>query len=60
MEENLKRYDAIVWGKDPASIGVRTFVYAVDPREARRQLVEAHGSDKIFSIWNEEDSAKPR
>lgn len=60
MNEKLKRYDAIVWGKDPESIGERTFVHANDPMAARRELVKIYGDNKIYYISNEEDSSKPR
>lgn len=60
MTEKLKRYDAIVWGKDPESIGERTFVDASDSMAAKRELVKIYGDDKIYSIWNEEDRNKPR
>lgn len=35
-------------------------VMAIDLNDAERQLIEKHGQGKLFSIWNEEDSNKPR
>lgn len=60
MNEKLKRYDGIVWGEDPESIGQRTYVYATDSKDAKRKFVEMYGDDKIYSIWNEEDRRRPR
>jgi hypothetical protein len=60
VNEDVRRYEAVVWEKEPESVGKRTFIYATDLRDAKRRLEEVHGDDKIYSIWNEEDSNKPR
>ena len=56
----LRQYEAIIWGREPESVGVRTTYFAVDLDDAQKQLVAEHGEHCISSLWNEEDAQKPR
>jgi hypothetical protein len=60
MAENLKLYDAIVWGKEPEAIGERTSVLAMSAADAKRKLQAIYGEDKIYYITNAEESSRPR
>jgi hypothetical protein len=60
MSENLKPYDAIVWGKEPDAIGERVSVFAESAAEAKRKLQAIYGEDKVYYITNTEESSRPR
>lgn len=53
-------YKAIVWTKDPQSVGQRVTLVASSPDDADRQLAERYGTDIVYTLYNEEDAAKPR
>jgi hypothetical protein len=56
----VRPFEAIIWQSTPDSVGVRVSLQAADVTEAYRILAIEHGSDAIYSIWNEQDSQKPR
>jgi hypothetical protein len=56
----LRPYQAIIWGREPQSVGIRTIYFAVDIDDAQNQLVAEYGENCISSLWNEEDADKPR
>jgi hypothetical protein len=56
----LRPYQAIIWGPESVSIGVRAVYFATNGDDAKRQAIQDHGEQCIFSIWNEEDSEQPR
>lgn len=56
----LRPYQAVIWGPEPDSIGIRTVYFATDGFDAKRQAMEEHGEHRLFSIWNEEDAEKCR
>lgn len=56
----LRPYQAIIWGPEPESVGVRAVYFAADGDDARRQAEQEHGEHCTFSIWNEEDAARHR
>ena len=59
-EPTLRPYQAIIWGSEPESVGIRTIYFATDIEDAKRQLVAEYGERCISSLWNEEDADKPR
>ena len=56
----LRRYEAIIWGPEPESVGIRTTYFAADIIDAEKQLVAEHGENCISSLWSEEDAEKSR
>lgn len=56
----IRPYQAIIWGPEPGSVGTRAIYYAADGDGARMQAILEHGEHCIISIWNEEDSERPR
>ncbi len=56
----LRPYEAIIWGPEPDSVGIRTTYFATDIVDAKKQLVAEFGENCTSSLWNEDDAAKPR
>ena len=56
----LRPYQALIWKTDSHSIEQRKIYLAVDSDDAKKQAIDEYGEDFSFSIWNEEDAAKPR
>ena len=71
VTQDLRLYDAIVWRRDPESIGQRMCrdpesigqrmsVWAVDGDDALRQLQGQFGEDIICTLKNEEEANRSR
>jgi hypothetical protein len=60
MADNLKLYNAIVWGKEPEAIGERVSVFAENSTEAKRKLQAIYGEHKVYFITNAEEASRPR
>lgn len=60
MTEELKIYDAIVWGKEPEAVGERVSVQAKNSTDAKQKLQAMYGEDKVYYITNAEEASKPR
>ena len=56
----LRPYQALIWGLEPESAGVRAVYYAADCDDAKRQAIQAHGEHCTFSIWEEADAEQSR
>lgn len=56
----VRPFEAIIWQRTPDSVGIRVSLQAANITEAHRILESEYGSDAIYSIWNEQDSEKPR
>ncbi len=55
----LKTYVGLVWSDDESEIQ-RIRFSARNSAEARAVAEAEHGPDRRFSVWNEEDAARPR
>jgi hypothetical protein len=57
----VRTYQAIVWqsGADRRA-GERVTILAIDLKDAERQIKDRYGDEVIFSLYNEDDAAKPR
>lgn len=53
-----KEYVGYIWINDEP--GQRLSVWARSSGEARRKVEEEYGEGHVCSIWNEEDSNRPR
>lgn len=54
----LKEYVGFIWiGEEP---GVRLSIMARSADEASGFVEAEYGSGHVYSLWNEEDSARPR
>lgn len=56
----VRPFEAIIWQPSPDSMGLRVTIHAPNPTEAGRILEREHGSDVIYTLWNENDAGKPR
>lgn len=56
----LREYIAVVWAAVPGSIGKRDTFWAVDLKDAVKQLQVKYGGDAVFTMHNEEDADAPR
>ena len=56
----VRPFEAIIWQPSPDSVGVRVTLHAPSLAEAKRILVQAHGLDAIYTLWNEVDAERPR
>lgn len=54
------RFQAIIWQAAPDSVGIRVAFHAPSLAEAQRILEMEHGSDSIYTLWNQHDAEKPR
>jgi len=53
-------FNAIIWKREPDSVGVRVTIHAVDVSEAARILEREHGTDVLHTLWNDKDAERPR
>lgn len=53
-------FQAIIWQASPDSVGIRVTFHARTLDEAQRILELEHGSDVIYTLWNEIDEEKLR
>ncbi|WP_431260295.1 hypothetical protein ACQ86G_09195 [Roseateles chitinivorans] len=60
MDQDVRLYDAIVWTRNPESIGQRIAIWAVDGDDALRQLFGQFGEDIIYTLKNEEEASRIR
>ena len=59
-EDRTREYQAIVWAEDPNGPGERIVLSATSLEEAREQIDKKYGPNIVVSLWNEDDSNKPR
>ncbi len=62
IEDNqrLRPFEAVIWKPDPESLGIRATFLATDLDDAKRQLESEHGAGCVYTLFNEDDAAKPR
>jgi len=60
MINTVKLYHAIICVRDSDSLGRRVQVFAASLGEARKLLEAEYGKGNVFSVYNEEDAARPR
>lgn len=56
----VRPFQAIIWQAAPDSVGIRVTFHAPTLAEAKRILELEHGSDVIYTLWNQNDAEKPR
>jgi hypothetical protein len=56
----VRPFDAIIWQPVPDSVGIRVTIHALSLDEAQRILELEHGSDVIYTLWNQNDAEMPR
>ena len=56
---SLRPFQAVIWGTEPESVGIRAVYYAADCDAAKKLAIQDHGEHCTFSIWNEEDAEQP-
>jgi hypothetical protein len=56
----VRPFDAIIWQSAPDSVGIRVTIHAPSLAEAQRILEVEHGSDAIYTLWNQNDAESPR
>jgi hypothetical protein len=54
----LREYIGFIWIDDKP--GIRLRILAASGMEAESRVIEEYGEGHVFSIWNEEDAARPR
>jgi hypothetical protein len=57
----VKEYKAIVWPRESDDVpGERVSFWAETVEEAAAQLKAQYGEGIVYTLWNDEDAAKPR
>jgi hypothetical protein len=56
----IRPFHAIIWQSGPDSVGIRVTIHAPSLDEAQRILEREHGSDAIYTLWNQNDAEQPR
>lgn len=60
MSQALRLYHAIVWTRDPDSVGVRVELLAESLDDAEAELKTQYGEEIVFTLFNREDAERPR